>query len=186
MGRPVQSFRKGSSLSIILDLLKESGKTMTVSEITKLVLEKKSLSSKTPERTISAVLQRSKRVKKVSKATYAINEEFQILTIKTKKDVLQEFLVKRDDLEKTNTIHGLVIKILKKNKDPLSMDEIAEYILKNKKLDTKTPKNTIRGVLLRSKFIKKNIYAKYELIDQSVISKIFYKNLLKISTKIIP
>jgi hypothetical protein len=76
MGRPVQSFRKGSSLSIILDLLKESGKTMTVSEITKLVLEKKSLSSKTPERTISAVLQRSKRVKKVSKATYAINEEF--------------------------------------------------------------------------------------------------------------
>jgi hypothetical protein len=76
MGRPVQSFRKGSSLSIILNLLKKKGTSMTVSEITKQVLEKKSLSSKTPERTISAILQRSKRVKKVSMATYAINEEF--------------------------------------------------------------------------------------------------------------
>ena len=185
MGRPNQSFRENSSLAIILKLLKESDSPMTVKELTKLVLEKKQLSGKTPERTISGVLQRSDRVVKVGKATYALNDKFQILTTKTKKDVLQEFLVKRDDLEKTNTIHGLVIKILKKNKDPLSMDEIAEYILKNKKLDTKTPKNTIRGVLLRSKFIKKNIYAKYELINQSVISKIFYKNLLKISTKIV-
>ena len=71
----------------------------------------------------------------------------------------------RDQLEKTNTIHGLAIALLKKKNEPQSMEEITEFILKNKKLDTKTPKNTIRGVLLRSKFIKKNIYAKYELID---------------------
>ena len=76
MGNPHQYIRKNSSLSIILELLKESDKPMTVREITKLVLEKKTFTTKTPERTISAVLQRSKRVIKVGKATYAINEQF--------------------------------------------------------------------------------------------------------------
>jgi len=76
MGRPNQSFRENSSLAIILKLLKESNSPMTVKELTKLVLEKKQLSGKTPDRTISGVLQRSNRVIKVGKATYTINEQF--------------------------------------------------------------------------------------------------------------
>ena len=50
--------RKGSVLSIALKLLKESEKSMNVKEITKLVLEEKSLIGKTPYNTISAILQR--------------------------------------------------------------------------------------------------------------------------------
>ena len=76
MGRPNQSFRENSSLAIILKLLKESNSPMTVKELTKLVLEKKQLSGKTPDRTISGVLQRSDRVVKVGKATYTINNQF--------------------------------------------------------------------------------------------------------------
>ena len=76
MGRPNQSYRENSSLAIILKLLKESNSPMTVKELTKLVLEKKQLSGKTPDRTISGVLQRSNRVIKVGKATYTINEQF--------------------------------------------------------------------------------------------------------------
>ena len=76
MGRPNQSFRENSSLAIILKLLKESNSPMTVKELTKLVLEKKQLSGKTPDRTISGVLQRSNRVIKVGKAAYTINEQF--------------------------------------------------------------------------------------------------------------
>ena len=76
MGRPNQSFRENSSLAIILKLLKESNPPMTVKELTKLVLEKKQLSGKTPDRTISGVLQRSDRVVKVGKATYTINNQF--------------------------------------------------------------------------------------------------------------
>ena len=76
MGRPNQSYRENSSLAIILKVLKESDSPMTVKELTKLVLEKKQLSGKTPERTISGVLQRSDRVVKVGKATYALNDKF--------------------------------------------------------------------------------------------------------------
>jgi len=76
MKRSTQPLRGNSSLAIILKLLKESDSPMTVKELTKLVLEEKQLSGKTPERTISAVLQRSYRVVKVGKATYAINDKF--------------------------------------------------------------------------------------------------------------
>ena len=76
MKRSTQPLRGNSSLAIILKLLKESDSPMTVKELTNLVLEEKQLSGKTPERTISAVLQRSHRVVKVGKATYAINDNF--------------------------------------------------------------------------------------------------------------
>lgn len=69
----------------------------------------------------------------------------------------------RDDIEKSDSIHGIVIRFLKTNKEPATMKEITEHVLKQRKLDTKTPGHTIRGVIQRSKFIKKNIYAKYEL-----------------------
>jgi len=71
----------------------------------------------------------------------------------------------RDQIEQSDSIHGLIIQILKKNKEPLSMEELSELIFKQRKLKTKTPKHTLRGILQRSKFIKKNIWAKYELID---------------------
>ena len=76
MKRSTQPLRGNSSLAIILKLLKESDSAMTVKELSKLVLEEKPLSGKTPERTISGVLQRSDRVVKVGKATYAINDKF--------------------------------------------------------------------------------------------------------------
>ena len=76
MKRSTQPLRGNSSLAIILKLLKESDSPMTVKELTNLVLEEKQLSGKTPERTISAVLQRSHRVVKVGKATYAIDDKF--------------------------------------------------------------------------------------------------------------
>lgn len=75
MGRPPKELRKGSSLTIALKILKESERPMNVKEITKIVLEKKSFKGKTPYNTISAVLQRSDRVTKVGKATYALNTD---------------------------------------------------------------------------------------------------------------
>lgn len=75
MGRYNQSFRENSSLAIILKVLTESDTQMSVKELTKLVLEKKQLSGKTPDRTISAILQRSQRVVKVSNGKYAINKK---------------------------------------------------------------------------------------------------------------
>ena len=70
----------------------------------------------------------------------------------------------RDAIESSNSIHGIIIKILKNSKEPLSMDELLEQISKERKLNTTTPKHTIRGVIQRSKFIKKNIYSKFELV----------------------
>ena len=67
--------RKGSILSIALKLLKESEKPMNVKEITKLVLEEKSLIGKTPYNTISAILQRSDLVTKIGKATYVLKAD---------------------------------------------------------------------------------------------------------------
>ena len=71
----------------------------------------------------------------------------------------------RDAIEQSDSIHGIIIKFLKENKDPATMKEITEHVLKQRKLETKTPGHTIRGILQRSKFIKKNVLAKYELID---------------------
>ena len=71
----------------------------------------------------------------------------------------------RDKIEQSNSIHGLVIKILKKNKEPMNMDEIIELLFQQRTLNTKTPKHTMRGILSRSKFIRKNIFAKYELVN---------------------
>jgi len=45
------------------------------------------------------------------------------------------------------------------------MKEITAHVLKQKKLNSDTPGNSIRGVLQRSKFIRKNEFAKFELIN---------------------
>ena len=72
MGRSPKVLRSDSALSIALKILQESEKPLNVREITKLVLEQKSLTSKTPYNTISAILQRSDRVTKIGKATYTL------------------------------------------------------------------------------------------------------------------
>lgn len=72
----------------------------------------------------------------------------------------------RDDIEASNSIHGIIIKFLKSKKEPATMKEIVDHVLEKRDLNTKTPGHTIRGVLQRSKFIKKNIYAKFELSDR--------------------
>lgn len=69
----------------------------------------------------------------------------------------------RNSIEQSNSIHGIIIKFL--NKEPATMKEITEHVLQQRDMNTKTPGHTIRGVLQRSKFIKKNIFAKYELVD---------------------
>jgi len=71
----------------------------------------------------------------------------------------------RNSIEQSNSIHGIIIKFLKKNKEPVTIKEITEHVLQKRKLNTKTPGYTIRGILQRSKFIKKNVFAKYELTD---------------------
>jgi hypothetical protein len=73
--------------------------------------------------------------------------------------------VNRESIENGNSIHGIIIRFIKNSKEPVTMKEITEHILQQRELQSATPKNTIRGVIFRSKFIKKNIYAKYELID---------------------
>lgn len=58
--------------AIALKIMKEHNKPMTVKEITKLVLEKKTISSKVPYQTISSILQRSQYVKRVSRSTFQL------------------------------------------------------------------------------------------------------------------
>jgi hypothetical protein len=71
----------------------------------------------------------------------------------------------RDDVEQSNSIHGIIIKFLKAKKEPASMKEIVNHIIEQHGLDSKTPGNTVRSILQRSKYIKKNIYAQFELLD---------------------
>ena len=75
MGHHNTSFHKNSALAIILKVLIELDTPISVKELTRIVLEKKQLSGKTPDRTISAILQRSPRVVRVSKGKYAINKK---------------------------------------------------------------------------------------------------------------
>ena len=70
----------------------------------------------------------------------------------------------RNTIEKSNSVHGHIIKFLKLSDEPKSMKEISEYVQNQRKIEGKTPGNTIRGIIQRSKFIRKNIYAKYELV----------------------
>ncbi len=72
MKRFSRTIKKGSIHHMAISLLNKSQKPMNVKEITKLVLEKKQLETKTPYNTVNAILQRSDQVVKVGKATYAL------------------------------------------------------------------------------------------------------------------
>ena len=53
----------------------------------------------------------------------------------------------RDAIEQSNSVHGIIIRILKNSDEPLSMDELLDHISRERKLNTETPKHTIRGII---------------------------------------
>ena len=60
---------------IVLETFQAEGRPMNISEITKVVLQKRPLASKEPERTIYSILYRGKEFKRVGPATFAIASE---------------------------------------------------------------------------------------------------------------
>ena len=58
----------------IIRILESEKKPMTVKELTKLIQMQRTISSKRPTSTVSAILQRSEHVKKVGKATFSLNK----------------------------------------------------------------------------------------------------------------
>jgi len=57
-------------------ILEESNEPMSVREITEQILKIKSVIGKTPDKSISSVLQGSKEFRRVRPGTYTINKEF--------------------------------------------------------------------------------------------------------------
>jgi len=64
-----------------------------------------------------------------------------------------------------SSYHGLAINILIDKGKPLRVKEILKEIKKSKRLEGKTPTNTLRTVLIRSKHCKRIGYATYGLIE---------------------
>lgn len=58
--------------SIALRILENEGRPMTIKELTKMILEEKNVSGKTPASTLSSVLQRSRYVQRVGKGKYML------------------------------------------------------------------------------------------------------------------
>jgi len=67
-------------------------------------------------------------------------------------------MTKLDDLKReiiyTDSIHYIVIKILKKYDRPMSVKELTKKILQIKNLQGKTPRNSVSSVLQRSVYIE--------------------------------
>ena len=71
----------------------------------------------------------------------------------------------RELIEQSNSVHGYILRFLIQSEGAKTMKEIIQHVEKERKIEGKTPQNTIRGIIQRSKYIRKNIYAKYELIE---------------------
>jgi len=67
-------WKKNSVHAIAIKVLKENGSPMTIKEITKSVLKQREIKSKTPYNSVSAVMQRSKFIKKVGRGKYTLLE----------------------------------------------------------------------------------------------------------------
>ena len=67
---------ENSMHSLAIKILKESEKPMKIREITNKILEQKSISSKNPYTTVSAILQRSQYTTRVAKGTYTIKTTY--------------------------------------------------------------------------------------------------------------
>lgn len=57
---------------IIIDIMKKENRPMEISEITVKVLEKRRIASNTPKNTVSAILQSSTFVKRITRGVYQI------------------------------------------------------------------------------------------------------------------
>ena len=64
--KSTKRFRKNSCHDLALKALANSGKPMTVAEITQAILKTKKMSGRTPGSTISSILQRSAFVEKAN------------------------------------------------------------------------------------------------------------------------
>ena len=67
-------WKKDSVHAIAIEILKENGSSMTIKEITKLVLKQREIKSKTPYNSVNSVLQRSKFTKKAGLGKYELIE----------------------------------------------------------------------------------------------------------------
>lgn len=67
---------KDSVHARVISILKEFDKPMTTKEITDIILEQRSISSKNPYTTVSAILQRSQYTERVGRGTYAIKSTY--------------------------------------------------------------------------------------------------------------
>ena len=65
-------FYKNSIHQIVVNILSKSKKPLSVTEITEKAKQHYSFSGKTPQKSVSAILQRSRYVKKISKGYYQI------------------------------------------------------------------------------------------------------------------
>lgn len=70
----------------------------------------------------------------------------------------------KESIATSNSVHGYILRFLIKLEEVKTMKEIVQHIEKERKIKGKTPQNTIRGIIQRSKYIKKNIHAKYEIV----------------------
>ena len=63
---------KTSIHAYLLKILEDEERPMKVAELTKKVMKKRDITSKNPASTVSAVLQRSRHVKKAGKGNYVL------------------------------------------------------------------------------------------------------------------
>ena len=63
---------KTSIHAYLLKILEDEERPMKVAELTKKVMKKRDITSKNPVSTVSAVLQRSRHVKKAGKGSYVL------------------------------------------------------------------------------------------------------------------
>jgi hypothetical protein len=58
--------------SQVIDIMTKTKRSMTINEITEKLLKNNTLNGKTPENTVSSILQRSHHLKRISKGIYRL------------------------------------------------------------------------------------------------------------------
>ncbi len=61
------------------------------------------------------------------------------------------------------SVHAIALKIMKEHSKPMTIKEIANLVLQQKKISSKFPYQTISSVLQRSQYIKRVGKATYQL-----------------------
>lgn len=70
----IKRLYRNSIHSQIIDIMTKTKRTMTVNEITEKIIKNNTLGGRTPEKTISSVLQRSHYFKRIIKGTYQLKK----------------------------------------------------------------------------------------------------------------